>query len=80
MAAVAAQPNLVGLEATPSFPVETEFEVFPIPDARLVHGSAFPLGIRPKKDAAFADIESVVRSIEQLAKKKVFDGFLQNSE
>lgn len=53
-------------------------EAFYIPKARIVHGNAFPLGIRVKQDAAFEDIDAAVQAIELLTDKGVFNQILTN--
>lgn len=51
-------------------------EIFDIPNSRLVHGNAFPLGIKPKGDLVSADLETSLKYISSLADKGVFNEFL----
>ncbi|KAF2495042.1 taud/tfda taurine catabolism dioxygenase [Lophium mytilinum] len=51
-------------------------EVFDIPDSRIVHGKAFPLGLHPKDGAVPADIDSAVGYLENIAKTGTFRSLL----
>lgn len=58
-----------------SIPDEFEplIETFEIPNARLVHGNAFPLGIRLKEGVPSKDVDSLVQHVESLAERGAFN-------
>ncbi|CAK7215433.1 hypothetical protein SBRCBS47491_002487 [Sporothrix bragantina] len=58
--------------------VDARIETFAIPGARVVHGKAFPLGIRVKGGQAFEDIDSAVAHIDQLAEQGTLDDLLRD--
>lgn len=53
-------------------------EFFSIPQAREVHGNAFPLGILVNQGEQFPDVDAAARHIEGLADKGVFNQLLAN--
>ena len=61
-------------------PVDTDagIEIFEIPNARRVHGNAFPLGIRTKEGALFENLDFAIDYIESLTDRGIFHSLLSN--
>ncbi|CAK7218987.1 hypothetical protein SCUCBS95973_003668 [Sporothrix curviconia] len=58
--------------------VDGRIETFDVPGARVVHGKAFPLGIRVKEGQAFSDIDAAVAHIDRLAEQGTLDDLLRD--
>lgn len=53
-------------------------ETFEVPASRSVHGKSFPLGIKPKDNKKFANIDDATEYISKLAEEGVFNSLLTN--
>ncbi|KAL2835023.1 hypothetical protein BDW59DRAFT_177167 [Aspergillus cavernicola] len=54
----------------------SSIEIFDIPNSRLVHDGAFPLGIKPKDDARFSSVDIAIKDIEPLVNEGIFNTLL----
>lgn len=52
-------------------------ELFDVPDHRIVHGNAFPIGVRLKETAPSKDITSILKELDLLAKTGIFNDLLR---
>lgn len=53
-----------------------QLEAFDIPSSRLVHGNAFPLGLRPSSATESPSLEDVVVHIKELADQGTLQSLL----
>lgn len=52
------------------------FEIFDIPDSRVVHDKAFPLGVKTKEGSTFRDVDAAIKHLEPLIDEGVFNTLL----